>query len=145
MQLLREHKVQIVWCISLTLLLLPIAKSLACSSAHIVTSIILTDSASMKSLQPKYLPGQDSLIPTFILKSPSCHTTKGNSDNAYHEQLNTSESVCNGECCQYCMLTCITNTSSIVESRYDSFHFQVTIVQLKPDILSVPATPPPIV
>lgn len=145
MALLRRHRTKIICCICLVLLLLPIAQSLACSSVHTVASTNIEDAVFMVSTQTKYKPDRVILNSKTIQKSPGCHSTKKAIDNPEHEQVTASESVCDGDCCQYCMVSYITHTSSIVEQHYNSIYLQNTIFSLKPDFLVVPATPPPIV
>jgi hypothetical protein len=126
---LRKHRANIVWCISLVLLLLPVAQSFACRSAHSFTQSV----------------DQDILITQSNPNSPSCHSAQSKSDNVLHEQLKTSGPMCNGDCCQNCMVSYIMNTLLLAELLYDSIYFQITVLALKPDIMSVPAIPPPIV
>ena len=134
MELLRNNKAIIVWCISLVLILLPIAQSLACNSTYAVDLSSAEDSVK-----------KDSLHSTAAPKYPSCHTVEKSSNRGHNDQLSPSVSGCDGDCCNYCMITYITNTSSIIDIKHDSFFHQVSIFHLKPDFLSMPALPPPIV
>ena len=136
MQLLRKYKLRIVQCICLILLLAPIAQSLACISSQPEKLDTSTTSVVKANKQLDTITAS---------KHASCHSVQVSSDHKDSKQASVYGAACDGDCCNYCMITSITNDATFIESYWDFFYIQASIIELKPDFFSIPAIPPPIV